>query len=95
MLKFFTKEVIKLFPVPEYIVFNVQNFNAWFNSPNNNAVYANPGIFLRLDKFGLAHVTDYLEKCYGITSTDGDVLLKFKNAIIEDWKIKSDLKNGL
>jgi hypothetical protein len=25
----------------EYVVFNVDNFNKWFNDPNNKAVYAN------------------------------------------------------
>jgi hypothetical protein len=43
------------------LFFNVDNFNKWFNDPNNKAVYANTGIFLRLDKLSESH-KDYLEK---------------------------------
>ena len=73
MLKIFTKEVIKPFPVPEFIVLNVDNFNTWFKAKDNNAVYANEGIFLRLDKLSVSHVTDYMEKCYGIKPEEASV----------------------
>ena len=102
MLKIFTKEIVKPFPVPGYIVFNVDNFNNWFNNPNNNAVYANPGIFLRLDKLSASHVIDYIEKCYGISYTmdefyylygEEDALIKFVSEIREDWKKRLIDKN--
>jgi len=48
----------------EEIIFNVDNFNFWFNNPNNNAVYAHSGIYLRLDKLSEAHIVDYLLKEY-------------------------------
>lgn len=70
LFKFFTREVIvhKPFPVPEYIVFSVDNFNKWFNDRNNGATYAHSGIFLRTDKLDESHVVEYMEKCYGITN---------------------------
>jgi hypothetical protein len=48
------------------IMFSVENFNKWFVDPNNGAVYANRGIFLRLDKLSVGHIEDYLEKEFGI-----------------------------
>jgi len=88
MWKFFTREVVEIFPVPQYIVFNVVNFNSWFINPGNNAVYANSGIFLRLDKLDEAHITDYLEKCYGIVDGDCEDIKEFEKEIREDWKHK-------
>jgi hypothetical protein len=58
-LDFFKKKVETPVEIPsEDVIFNVENFNKWFNDPNNNAVYANPGIFLRLDKLSDSHITD-------------------------------------
>lgn len=91
LFKFFTKEVVKPFPVPEYIIFNVNNFNVWFNHPENNAVYANPGIFLRMDKLSIAHIVDYIDKCYGIPSRESSLnkdLYKFMDEIKLNWKRK-------
>lgn len=93
MFSFFKKEVIKFFPVPEYIIFNVDNFNAWFNAPGNNAIYAHSGIFLRLDKLSESHITDYLEKCYGIKNNGPFLWSKpthimisnFYSEIRKDW----------
>lgn len=88
------KEIVKPFPVPEYIVFNVDNFNKWFVAPDNGAVYANKGIFLRLDKLGESHVTDYIEKCYGLaggflwTKPTSTMIREFHEAIRKDWTIK-------
>jgi hypothetical protein len=56
------KRVIPL----EEIIFNVDNFNIWFNHPENGATYANSGIFKRIDKLSESHVDEYLAKCYGI-----------------------------
>jgi hypothetical protein len=50
----------------EDIIFSVDSFNDWFNDPNNNAVYAHKGIFLRLDKLGEDQVDDYLLKRYNL-----------------------------
>ena len=57
-----TRQVLPL----EEIVFSVDNFNIWFRHPDNKAVYANEGIFLRTDKLSERHVEDYLLKSYGI-----------------------------
>ncbi len=56
------KRVIPL----EEIIFNVTNFNIWFNHPENGATYANSGIFKRTDKLSETHIDEYLAKCYGI-----------------------------
>ena len=42
------------------LVFNVDHFNEWFNDKDNGATYAHSGIYLRLDKLSLSHVTEYL-----------------------------------
>ena len=56
-LDFFKKEKPVEKEIPsEDVVFNVDNFNKWFNDPNNNAVYANTGIFLRLDKLSVKNM---------------------------------------
>jgi len=51
-------------------IFNVTNFNNWFCDPNNNAVYAHSGIYGRCDKLSIAHIEDYMLKCYGINDKD-------------------------
>lgn len=98
MLKFFTKEIIKPFPVPRYIVFNVDNFNNWFNSPDNNAIYANSGIFLRLDKLSESHIIDYLEKSYGIIEDNHNytysMIRKFLDDVRMDWLKKINSKKN-
>ena len=73
------------------VVFNVDNFNKWFCDPNNNAVYANKGIFLRLDKLSNAHIEDYILKRFNLKIYDSvaeKVIHQFKNDIEEDWKNK-------
>ncbi len=98
-LDFFKKKekVTEPIEIPsEDVIFNVDNFNKWFNDPNNNAVYAHTGIFLRLDKLSDSHITDYMEKCYGIK--DGETFLwsqplfkmisEFIDRIREDWRNK-------
>lgn len=74
---------------PAYIVINVDNFNLWFNHPDNGATYAHPGIFLRLDKLSTNHIVEYMEKCYGINgynvpSEEYDVQ-NFMDIIRKDW----------
>lgn len=96
MLKLFTKEVIKPYPVPEYIILNVENFNNWFVDPNNNAVYANRGIFLRTDKLSQSHILDYVDKCFGILPYDPfwteEKLRDFVDKVFQDWRNKINNK---
>jgi hypothetical protein len=96
-LDFFKKKVEKTIEIPsEDVVFNLDNFNKWFNDPNNNAVYSNPGIFLRLDKLSESHILDYMEKCYGIknggpmkwSKPHWIMIEDFHNEIREDWRNK-------
>ncbi len=75
------------------IIFNVDNFNTWFNNPNNNALYANPGIYLRLDKLSETHIQDYIEKCYNIDyTTKQEYIPKFYEDIRNDWRKKLLIK---
>jgi hypothetical protein len=76
----------------EEIIFNVDNFNDWFNDPNNNAVYANEGIFLRLDKLSESHIDDYLLKKYKLdngaflfSKPYVSMKMDFHREIIKDW----------
>ena len=98
-LDFFKKKekLVQPIEIPsEDVVFNVENFNKWFNDPNNNAVYANPGIFLRLDKLSDSHITDYMEKCYGIknggpflwSQPTFEMIMDFRDRISADWRKK-------
>lgn len=70
------------------IMFNVQNFNIWFCHPNNKAIYANSGIFLRLDKLSQSQIKDYLNKSYGVKEYDNYKIQEFEKQIREDWKNK-------
>jgi hypothetical protein len=96
MWEFFKKKVVKPFQVPTYIIINVDNFNLWFNNPNNGATYAHPGIFLRLDKLSLAHIWEYMENCYGIERESlislGYDVSGFERAIRQDWLNKLKTK---
>jgi hypothetical protein len=95
-LDLFKKKVEPIEIPSEDVVFNVNNFNKWFNDKNNNAVYAHSGIFLRLDKLSDSHITDYMEKCYGIKNGGPflwsepviEMIGKFREQIREDWRKK-------
>lgn len=83
----------------ENVIFNVDNFNEWFNEPNNGAVYANSGIFLRIDKLGESHVEDYLLKKYNLVNGSflfskpyREMISDFKRDIITDWQNKLKTK---
>ena len=94
----FTKKVevlvYKPSPVPDIIIFNVDNFNNWFNLKDNNAEYAHPGIFLRLDKLTPNHIHDYIDKCYGIDcSEEYQKTLEFYDEIRKDWREKIKAKD--
>ena len=69
-------EMNQVVPV-DTIVYNVDNFNLWFCHKDNGAVYANEGIYLRLDKLSESHITDYLLKSYGITQFDHQKVYEF------------------
>ena len=93
-LCFWTEEELKDIP-SEDIIFDVDNFNIWFNNPSNNAIYANPGIFLRLDKLSETHILDYLDKCYdidsdfeGFSKPKHIIMNTFYNEIRKDWSSK-------
>ena len=81
-------------PVEE-IIFNVDNFNIWFRHTDNNAVYANEGIFLRTDKLSESHITDYLRKSYGLINGGflfskpySEMISDLYEAVLKDWKNK-------
>jgi hypothetical protein len=83
------KEVEKPYiEVSDDIVFNVDNFNEWFNDPNNNAVYAHSGIFLRLDKLSESHIRDYIKNRFDIKEPDYDKIYEFYYKIRDDWRAK-------
>jgi hypothetical protein len=74
-----------------YVIFNVDTFNTWFNSPDNEAVYAHPGIFLRLDKLDVSQINDYLVKCHGLNLDEWDIdeeVWIFREEILNDWREK-------
>lgn len=88
-VNFFKKEVEKPYiEVSDDIVFNVDNFNEWFNDPNNNAVYAHSGIFLRLDKLSESHIRDYIKNRFDIKEPDYDKIYEFYYKIRDDWRAK-------
>jgi hypothetical protein len=70
---------------PYSIIYNVENFNIWFNDPNNGATYAHSGIFLRTDKLSLSHVSEYLKLCFGIVDGSEKYTLRFLHDIREEW----------
>lgn len=89
----------KVIPLEE-IIFNVDNFNIWFNHKDNGAEYAHTGIFLRTDKLSQSHITDYLLKCYGIESPaflfskpTNQLIWDFEKEIRADWLKKITVKN--
>lgn len=70
------------------IVYNVNNFNLWFCNKDNGAVYANTGIFLRLDKLSQSHIEDYLQKTFCITEFNHQRICEFEQEIRKDWQIR-------
>lgn len=83
----------KVIPLEE-IIFNVDNFNIWFNHKDNGAEYAHSGIFLRTDKLSQTKIIDYLLKCYGIDNTFifskpiHQMISDFEKDIRKDWLSK-------
>ena len=91
MFNFFKKNP-KRFISKDYVLFNVETFNTWFQDENNGAVYANKGIYLRINKLSIAHIYDYLIKCHGFTIEeisyylDESKIYDFYNNIVENWR---------
>ena len=67
------------------------NLDDIINDDNKNRnIYANSGIFLRLDKFGTAFIYDYLKDKYkfseeDIEDIDPNILYDFEEEIRKDW----------
>jgi hypothetical protein len=81
----------KKFCPKKYVLFNVETFNTWFNAKDNDAIYAHPGIFLRLDKLSRSTIEDYLVKCHNLNLSDWDIsdeVEKFYEEIRKDWLTK-------
>jgi len=80
----------------ESVIFNVDAFNEWFCDNNNGAVYANAGIFLRLDKFEESQIVEYLKTKWNIKSVDcvkwsksaEEMVYIFYKEIRKDWNKK-------
>jgi len=86
--KTLTKKEEGRFIPRKYRIFNVDVFNEWFNDKENGAVYANSGIFLRLDKLSISHIEDYLVKCHGLELSNWDIdedVRNFYEEIRKDW----------
>jgi len=96
IINVFFKKNQKHFIPKKYAIFNISVFNSWFNDKDNGAVYANPGIFLRLDKLSESHIKDYLIKCHNLKLSDYDLdedIKNFYEEIRKDWLEKLESKN--
>lgn len=89
----------QVLPVEE-IIFSVENFNIWFRHPENNAEYANEGIYLRTDKLSESHIEDYLLKSYGLkngaflfSKPYGEMISDLFRAVQKDWIAKNMRKH--
>jgi hypothetical protein len=88
---FSTRKKEPKFVPKKYVLFNVDTFNTWFNDPENGAVYAHPGIFLRLDKLDESQIRDYLLKCHGLDLNEWDIhdeIISFREDIRMSWMKK-------
>lgn len=92
----FKKKVTIIEPIhieQSTVVFDVNRFNTWFNEPDNGAVYAHSGIFLRTDKLSLHHIHEYIrntfnKETYQFYELKESECYQFKKSIIADWKLK-------
>lgn len=96
-LKPVSKEEAERIIPDESVVFNVDNFNDWFCDPNNGAVYANKGIFLRVDKLSESQIIDYIDKKWGIENGGPFLWSKPVNSMISDFykEIRKDWMSKL
>ena len=82
-----------------YIV-DVNNFNSWFCSDKPSDIYANKGIFLRLDKLSQHHIVDYIFSLTNdLTKEETEELYcsvnlfnNFEKLIRSDWNMKIAVK---
>lgn len=88
-MKNFISNIFKSKPkhnIPEYIVLNVDNFNLWFCNQNNPDIYANKGIYLRIDKLSINHITIYIKECYNIDIESTNINeYDLYSVIIKNW----------
>lgn len=87
-MNLFNRSTKEKFVPKKYIIFNVDSFNTWWNDSDNNAMYANPGIFLRLDKLSVSHIEDYMKKAHNVDAKQWDShddMENFYRAIRQDW----------
>lgn len=79
-------------------ILSVKKFNDWFNSPKDASIYANPGIFLRLDKLSAHHIGDYIKmSTYGYLEYDDfdfNKVRSFEDKIRKDWMKKISNKQA-
>ncbi len=74
-------------------ILNVHKFNEWFVNNKNPDIYANAGIYLRLDKLCVSHIEDYIwDITDGVLDIDN-----FNKKVIKDFEIeiRSNWKNQL
>lgn len=83
------------------ILFDVDNFNGWFNAPKPDETYANAGIFLRLDKLSHEHFILYINS-FGLEPDlsaefyhdNRKAFVKFEKKVRADW-VKRKQQNEL
>jgi hypothetical protein len=81
--------------IDEDKVFNVENFNNWFNdTTKSKEIYAHPGIFLRTDKLSQYHFEEYFKFC-GIKNPRKfleeeywKMYINLEKEVIKDWHKK-------
>jgi len=70
-------------------ILDVNKFNDWYNSKKDPSIYANPGIFLRLDKLSQGHIRSFIEsESEGLLDYDyfdSRKLYKFEDKIRKNW----------
>jgi len=81
------KESPKFNSLEDYML-DIDEFNKWFIDPDNGAVYANPGIFLRTSKLSPSHIEDFLLKKYNVdpNTISYEKLQAFLEAIGQNWR---------
>ena len=93
----FFKKKVKFIP-KRYVIFNVDTFNVWFNSGDNESGYVNSGIFLRLDKLSESMIEDYLTQCHGLNLSEWNIgleIINFQSEIKKDWLKKLQINDWL
>jgi hypothetical protein len=86
LLPNFIKKENKFIP-KDYVLFNIDTFNTWYNDVDNRSEYAHKGIYLRVNKLSFIDIEDYLLKCHNveIDTINKDSALNFYHQIINNW----------